>query len=148
MSNQTESFTNDVLSELYWAINRNEVKPYILAPVGISKFKEKDWAYSGVFGGLFKITKSIWEFAVETLKKIGRIVKKVVENAADLVEKAAGGIKWIPWILGGGIVAVVGFQVYNYKNTGKFYGEDMAKDLIGKKAGLMDSKFKKKNYRR
>jgi hypothetical protein len=59
MSNQTAEYTNKVLSYLYWAIVRGKVKPYILSPIGIEKFTEKDWAYTGVFGSLYKITKSV-----------------------------------------------------------------------------------------
>ena len=64
-----------------------------MAPIGISKFTEDGWAYTGIFGSLFKLTKSLWEFAVATLKRIGHIVVKVAETALDIVEGVVKSVK-------------------------------------------------------
>jgi hypothetical protein len=65
-------------------------------------------------------------------------VDGVIDAVDSLVGAVVGGVKWLPYIVAGGVVAVVGFQFYNYHKYGKFYGEDTARDIVRAKTGLRD----------
>jgi hypothetical protein len=116
-------------------IKRDKVKPWLLAPVGISKYEEQDWAYTGVLGTIFKITKTVFERIVQLLKGVGHIVVQTIESVGDIASMAVTNlpkvIKYLPYILASGVVGIIGFQVYYHKQTNKFFGEDILKQRAG-----------------
>ena len=105
---------------MYWGIKRGKVAKGILRPREVEKFQNPDYWYSGVIGGLFKITIEMYRFAEAILKKTGYIISKTTQTVADFMESAGKTITYLPYILGIAAVGFVGFQVYSYKKQGEF----------------------------
>jgi hypothetical protein len=119
-------FTNSVLSYLYWGIKRGKVAKGILRPREVAKFKNPDYWYKGVLGGLFKISVEVVRFAEQVLKSAGYVVSSTTQLVADALHTVGNlgrGIgNNLGLILGIGAVGFVGFQVWKYKKTGEILG--------------------------
>ena len=128
MVGQSYGFTNEVLRELYWGVKRGVVAPGILRPREVKRFQNEDFWYGGVFGGLFKISVELVNFANAILLKLGHIVSQVsqaVQDTLDGVGNLLGAtgrtLKYLPWILGAAAVGFLGFQAYTFKKKGEFF---------------------------
>ena len=114
---KSAEFTNQVLSYLYWGIKRGKVAKGILRPREVEKFQNPDYWYSGVIGGLFKITTAMYNFASEVLKKVGYVISQTTQGMTDLLETVGKTMTYLPYIIGAAAVGFVGFKIYSFKKS-------------------------------
>ena len=121
--NKDPEFTNEVLSYLYWATKDGRIPKGILRPREVPKFRDPDYWYKGVLGGLFKISVETTRFAEQVLKSSGHIISQTKQTVADIVDTAGKLVRGvgsnIGLILGVAAVGFVGFQVWKFKKTGE-----------------------------
>ncbi|MDR0927330.1 MAG: hypothetical protein LBO69_06140 [Ignavibacteria bacterium] len=133
-----EKFVNDVLSYLYWAEKRGKCAKGILKPLQVEKFKQKDWYLNGIWKSIYKIDAAIIKLFDSVLKTIetavdttANVVNGVVGGVAGVLNVTGNAISYLPYILSGLVVSVVGYEAYQINKHGKIKTPMDVKKSIG-----------------
>lgn len=104
--NPDNSFTNKVLSTLYWGIKRGRVNRYILKPREVLKFKDPEFPKkSNIITLLSKALESIVNLlksAIDAASEIIKTVGSTVKTTANLASYTLRALPYVALAVGGG----------------------------------------------